>query len=156
MPEHCKDIWLFILLRGTIVNRTYGTYKNLYIYLFLTNNIWFYLLWSPVITPTRSSLFLAEWYLPTIAVSSPKVKDIPYERGRRGGCLENTALFIKRRKDFFFSFTSTKPSMLPEARYCPSGLKRATSGWLFAPARCERNTQNAFQEKKKRGRGGQD
>ena len=38
-----------VLLRGTIVNRTYGTHKNLYIYLFFTNNIWSYLLWSPAI-----------------------------------------------------------------------------------------------------------
>ena len=41
----------FILLRGAILNRTYGTYKNLPgIYLAIcTNNIWSYLLWSPVI-----------------------------------------------------------------------------------------------------------
>ena len=36
------------LLRGTIVNRTYGTHKNQY-FPILTNNIWSYLLWSPVI-----------------------------------------------------------------------------------------------------------
>ena len=37
------------LLRGTIVNRTYGTDKNPCIFLVFTNNIWFYLLWPPVI-----------------------------------------------------------------------------------------------------------
>ena len=36
-----------MFLRGTIINRTYGTHKNLYI--FLTNNIWSYLLGSSVI-----------------------------------------------------------------------------------------------------------
>ena len=36
------------LLRGTTVNRTYGTHKNLYIPPMFTSNIWFYLLWSPV------------------------------------------------------------------------------------------------------------
>ena len=39
------------LLRGTIVNGTYGMHKNLpgmYLTMF-TNNIWSYLLWSPVI-----------------------------------------------------------------------------------------------------------
>ena len=41
-----------IIPGGTIVNRTYGTYKNLCIYLFFTNinnNVWSYLLWFPVI-----------------------------------------------------------------------------------------------------------
>ena len=40
-----------LLLRGTVVNRTYGTHKNLpgmYLPIF-TNNIRSYLLWSPVI-----------------------------------------------------------------------------------------------------------
>ena len=36
-----------LLLRGTIVNRTYGRHKNQYIYLF-SLTIWSYLLWSPV------------------------------------------------------------------------------------------------------------
>ena len=42
------------LLRGTIVNRTYGTPKNLYEVYFLTfaRNIWSYLLWPPVILLT--------------------------------------------------------------------------------------------------------
>ena len=47
------------LLRGTIVNRTYGAHKALpgiYLSIF-TNNIWSYLLWSPVIVV--SSLRLA-------------------------------------------------------------------------------------------------
>ena len=39
--------WYQILLRGTIVNRTYAIYKNLYILPFFSNNIWSYLLWSP-------------------------------------------------------------------------------------------------------------
>ena len=39
------------LLRGTIVNRTYGTHKNLpgICFAIFTNTIWSYLLWSPVI-----------------------------------------------------------------------------------------------------------
>ena len=40
---------LSVLLRGTILNRTYGAYKNLpgmYFAIF-TYNVWFYLLWSP-------------------------------------------------------------------------------------------------------------
>ena len=48
-----------IILRGTIVNRTYGTNKNLYMSLFLllNNNIfWSYLLWSPVIVARVSCL----------------------------------------------------------------------------------------------------
>ena len=32
---------------GTIVNRTYGTHKNLYVLPIFTSNIWSYLLWSP-------------------------------------------------------------------------------------------------------------
>ena len=44
------SIVVFIVLRGAILNRTYGTGKNLYISLFIfTDNIWSYLLWSPVI-----------------------------------------------------------------------------------------------------------
>ena len=42
------------VLRGGIVNRTYSTHKNLpgtYFPIF-TNNIWSYLLWSPVIVQT--------------------------------------------------------------------------------------------------------
>ena len=39
----------FGLLRGTIVNRTYGIHKSLYISLHFTNNIWSYLLCPPVI-----------------------------------------------------------------------------------------------------------
>ena len=35
------------ILRGTIVNRTYGVHKGLYTYVFLLDNIWSYLLWSP-------------------------------------------------------------------------------------------------------------
>ena len=41
----------FVATRGNIVNRTYGIHKNLpgiYLPIF-TNNIWCYLLWSPVI-----------------------------------------------------------------------------------------------------------
>ena len=38
-----------VLLRETIVNRTYGIHQNLYISLFLLISIWSYLLWSPVI-----------------------------------------------------------------------------------------------------------
>ena len=37
-----------ILLRGGTVNRTYGTHKNLHIFLFFTNKL-VLLLWSPVI-----------------------------------------------------------------------------------------------------------
>ena len=39
-----------VVLRETIVNRTYGTHKNLpgICLPFFTHNIWFYLLWSPV------------------------------------------------------------------------------------------------------------
>ena len=40
------------VLRGTIVIRTYGTHKNLCISLFFSDNIWSYLLWSPVIART--------------------------------------------------------------------------------------------------------
>lgn len=47
---------------------------------------------------------------------------------------QNTA--VEGFTTFFlcYSFTSTKPSTLPDARYWPSGLNRATSGWLLAPA----------------------
>ena len=39
-----------MVLRGTIVNSTYGTNKKLHIYLNqITNNIWSYLLWSRVV-----------------------------------------------------------------------------------------------------------
>ena len=40
-----------LLLRGTTLNRTYGTHKNLpgISVAVFTNNIWSYLLWSPVI-----------------------------------------------------------------------------------------------------------
>ena len=31
----CDLGWICVLLRGTIVNRTYGTHKNLYIFIFL-------------------------------------------------------------------------------------------------------------------------
>ena len=37
------------VVRGTIVNRTYGTHKNLHTYPFFTTSIWSYLLWPPVI-----------------------------------------------------------------------------------------------------------
>ena len=42
----------YFLLRGTIVNRTNGTHKQLRIfftYFYYCNNVWSYLLWSPVI-----------------------------------------------------------------------------------------------------------
>ena len=39
----------YVLLRGTILNRTYGRHKTLYISLFFTKNIWSYYLGSPVI-----------------------------------------------------------------------------------------------------------
>ena len=42
-----------LLLRGAIVNRAYGTHKNLSIPLFLLNKFWSYLLWSPVMILTR-------------------------------------------------------------------------------------------------------
>ena len=48
--------WL-LLLRGAIVNRTYGIHKNLpgiHLPIF-TNNIWSYLLWSPVIEELLSA-----------------------------------------------------------------------------------------------------
>ncbi|MEP5240881.1 MAG: hypothetical protein ABJQ38_18180, partial [Flavobacteriaceae bacterium] len=34
----------YLVLRGGIVNRTYGTHKNLHIIAIFTNNIWSYLL----------------------------------------------------------------------------------------------------------------
>ena len=37
-----------MVLRGAILNRTYGTYKT-YIVRYFSNKIWSYLLWSPVI-----------------------------------------------------------------------------------------------------------
>ena len=47
-----------VLLRGTMVNRTYGTRKNLpgyrYIFTVFTNNISSYLLWSPANTLLRA------------------------------------------------------------------------------------------------------
>ena len=41
----------YTVVRGNVVNtsRTYGTHKNLYVFLFSPNNIWSYLLWPPVI-----------------------------------------------------------------------------------------------------------
>ena len=38
-----------VILRETIFNRTYGTPKTLpvYIFLFVSNSIWSYILWSP-------------------------------------------------------------------------------------------------------------
>ena len=36
-----------ILLRGTISNRTYGTYRKLYLFTIFTKNMWSYLQWSP-------------------------------------------------------------------------------------------------------------
>ena len=44
------------LLRGTIVNRTYGTHKNLRVSVFFTNNIWSRLLWSPVIDTDKAAI----------------------------------------------------------------------------------------------------
>ena len=41
-------MWIMVLL-GTILNRTYDTHNNLYIYLFLLTKMWCYLLWSPII-----------------------------------------------------------------------------------------------------------
>ena len=39
-----------VILRGAILNRTYGTHKNLCISLFFTNSsVWSYLLWPPVV-----------------------------------------------------------------------------------------------------------
>ena len=46
--------FLFNLLRGTILNRTYGTHKNLHISLFLPT-IFSYLIWSPVIISSREA-----------------------------------------------------------------------------------------------------
>ena len=46
------------LSRGTVVNRTYGTHKNLYIYLIIfTNNMWSYLLSPPPCNTIRASHF---------------------------------------------------------------------------------------------------
>ena len=49
-----------LFLRETVVNRTYSTHKNRYIALFLLfNNIWSYLLWSPVIPGLEHELGLS-------------------------------------------------------------------------------------------------
>ena len=48
-----KFLSMPVLLRETIVNRTYGTHQNLRLYLFFTLTIWSYLLWSPVIAHLR-------------------------------------------------------------------------------------------------------
>ena len=45
--RHKNQYMTILLLRGIIVNRTYGRHKNQYIYLF-SLTIWSYLLWSPV------------------------------------------------------------------------------------------------------------
>ena len=61
IPRRCDRL---ILLRGAIVNRTYGIHKNLYIQPFLlTDNIWSYLLWSPVIVyiPASVCILHKEW-----------------------------------------------------------------------------------------------
>ena len=55
--DHELCFLFFALLRGTIVNRTYGKNKNLnecknIIHIF-TNNILFYILWSPAIIAPR-------------------------------------------------------------------------------------------------------
>ena len=50
-----------LLLRGALVNRTCGRYKNQYFYLF-TKNIWSYLLWSPVIVPHLYLAFFVRGY----------------------------------------------------------------------------------------------
>ena len=50
IPCNPRNELQLLIIRGTILNRTYGTHKNLYIYIAIfTNNIWSYLLWSPVI-----------------------------------------------------------------------------------------------------------
>ena len=48
-----------------VVNRTYGTHKNIGIHLFFANNIWSYLLLSPVIVVTPSS--------PTSSLEAPQI-----------------------------------------------------------------------------------
>ena len=47
--QTCANLFLTLLLRGTIVKRTYGTHKNLYISTIFSVSIWFYILWPPVI-----------------------------------------------------------------------------------------------------------
>ena len=37
------------LLRGAILNTTYGTHKKPKYFAIFTNNIWSYLLWTPVV-----------------------------------------------------------------------------------------------------------
>ena len=52
-----------MMLRGAIVNRTYGTQKNLpgiYVPVF-TSNIWSYLLWSAVILIVVLDLVVPIW-----------------------------------------------------------------------------------------------
>ena len=44
-----RSMVCLVLLRGTIVNRTYGTHKNLYIHPFFSKSIWSYLLCPPAI-----------------------------------------------------------------------------------------------------------
>ena len=52
------------LLRGTIVNRTYGIDKNLpgINLTIFTNNIWSYQLWSPVIVPGTKTCVTCRTY----------------------------------------------------------------------------------------------
>ena len=42
-------MFLSLLVRRIIVNRTYGADRNLYVLPIFPNNVWSYLLWSPVI-----------------------------------------------------------------------------------------------------------
>ena len=46
------------LLRGTMVNRTDGTHKNLpgIYFAICTNSVWYYLVWSPVLVGLRGSM----------------------------------------------------------------------------------------------------
>ena len=63
VPDHadCAAATLkYELLRGTIVNRTYGTHKNLNISLFLLTIFWSYLPWSPVLNHrNRPGIYLS-------------------------------------------------------------------------------------------------
>ena len=66
--------YFVLLLWGTIVNRTYGTDKPIY-FLIFTNNIWSYLLWSPVIRRVRRSSY---------SVRSPCCREQPAVKIVRG------------------------------------------------------------------------
>ena len=76
------------VLRGTILNRTYGTHKGLPYWPFFTNNIWSYSLWSPVVAMSLLLLLLVLLMLLQLAAADGASNDAADTR------LLFTSLFI--------------------------------------------------------------